>query len=85
MIAVFLSFFIAKISIVRELGTGLAIAVFFDAFIVRTFLMPAVLAALGGRVWGKRQHDVHSDRAVQDGRATRQTLVTEAGPEAVAS
>ena len=59
MIAVFLSFLVAKISIVRELGTGLAIAVFFDAFIVRSFLMPAVLAAVGDRVWGKQGQVSH--------------------------
>ena len=52
MIGVFLSFTIAKISIVQELGIGLAIAVALDALIVRPFLLPAILALIGHRVWG---------------------------------
>ena len=34
-----------------EAGDGLASAVFFDAFIVRMTLVPAVLALLGDRAW----------------------------------
>ena len=33
------------------IGFGLAIAVFFDAFIVRMAIVPAVLALLGKRAW----------------------------------
>ncbi|MFZ2562459.1 MMPL family transporter [Corynebacterium variabile] len=57
MIGVFLSFTIAKISIIQELGIGLAIAVALDALIVRPFLLPAVLALLGDAAWGKVDHD----------------------------
>ncbi|WP_246858128.1 MULTISPECIES: MMPL family transporter [unclassified Corynebacterium] len=53
MIGVFLSFMVAEISIVRELGLGLAIAVSLDALIVRPLLLPAILALLGTKVWGR--------------------------------
>ena len=33
------------------IGFGLAIAVFFDAFIVRMAIVPAVLALLGAKAW----------------------------------
>ena len=33
------------------IGLGLASAVFFDAFVVRMTLVPAVLALLGDRAW----------------------------------
>ena len=52
MIGVFLSFMVAEISIVRELGLGLAMAVAMDALIVRPLLLPAALTLIGPRVWG---------------------------------
>ncbi|WP_084464093.1 MMPL family transporter [Microtetraspora fusca] len=52
MVAVFVSFLAAKISIVQQLGLGLAIAVVLDAVIVRLLIMPATLHLLGPRVWG---------------------------------
>lgn len=52
MIGVFLSFIVAEISIVRELGLGLAMAVAMDALIVRPLLLPAVLKLIGPEVWG---------------------------------
>jgi RND superfamily putative drug exporter len=36
---------------VKMIGFGLAIAVFFDAFVVRMAIVPAVLALLGKRAW----------------------------------
>ncbi len=36
---------------IKMIGFGLAIAVFFDAFIVRMAIVPAVLALLGKRAW----------------------------------
>ncbi|UNM16849.1 MMPL family transporter [Streptomyces formicae] len=36
---------------VKMIGFGLAIAVFFDAFVVRMAIVPAVLALLGHRAW----------------------------------
>ncbi|CAM4069710.1 MMPL family transporter [Janibacter anophelis] len=56
MIGVFLSFMVAEVSIVRELGLGLAIAVALDALIVRPWLLPAALAVMGPGVWGPRTH-----------------------------
>lgn len=53
MIAVFLSFVSAEISIVRQLGLGLAMAVALDALVVRLFLMPAALRLIGPKVWGR--------------------------------
>ncbi|NUS03852.1 MAG: MMPL family transporter, partial [Nonomuraea sp.] len=38
-------------SMIKMIGFGLAIAVFFDAFVVRMAIVPAVLALLGRRAW----------------------------------
>ena len=43
---------VAEISIVRELGLGLAMAVAMDALIVRPLLLPSVLSLMGLRTWG---------------------------------
>ncbi|MEU3828295.1 MMPL family transporter [Streptomyces sp. NPDC029080] len=51
MIAVFSGFIGSSESMVKMIGFGLAIAVFFDAFIVRMAIVPAVLALLGKRSW----------------------------------
>ncbi|TLQ45416.1 MMPL family transporter [Streptomyces marianii] len=51
MIAVFAGFIGSSEQMVKMIGFGLAIAVFFDAFIVRMAIVPAVLALLGGRAW----------------------------------
>ncbi|MGW3954430.1 MMPL family transporter [Streptomyces sp. NPDC004752] len=51
MIAVFSGFIGSSESMVKMIGFGLAVAVFFDAFIVRMALVPAVLALLGRRAW----------------------------------
>jgi RND superfamily putative drug exporter len=59
MIAVFLAFLTAKISIVAELGAGLAIAVALDALIIPLALMPSTLLLIGDRVWGKHAHRRH--------------------------
>ncbi|KAB1504403.1 MMPL family transporter [Corynebacterium sp. 320] len=53
MIGVFLSFMVAEISIVRELGLGLAMAVALDALIVRPMLLPSALALMGPKAWGR--------------------------------
>lgn len=55
MVAVFASFSSAQISIVREIGIGLAIAVVLDAVVVRMLIMPSVLRVLGPRVLGSRK------------------------------
>ncbi|PDQ34992.1 MAG: hypothetical protein B5766_08365 [Candidatus Lumbricidophila eiseniae] len=54
MITVFLAFMTGQISIVREIGIGLALAVAFDALLIRMVIMPAVLRTLGPRVFGRR-------------------------------
>ncbi|GAA2513343.1 MMPL family transporter [Actinocorallia cavernae] len=51
MIAVFSGFIGSSESMVKMIGFGLAIAVFFDAFVVRMAIVPAVLALLGKRAW----------------------------------
>ncbi|MCT7353163.1 MMPL family transporter [Streptomyces sp. 15-116A] len=51
MIAVFSGFIGSSESMVKMIGFGLAVAVLFDAFIVRMAIVPAVLALLGKKAW----------------------------------
>ncbi|GAB3173711.1 MMPL family transporter [Streptomyces incanus] len=51
MMAVFAGFIGSSESMVKMIGFGLAIAVFFDAFVVRMAIVPAVLALLGNKAW----------------------------------
>ncbi|MFI1073890.1 MMPL family transporter [Streptomyces puniciscabiei] len=51
MIAVFSGFIGSSEAMVKMIGFGLAVAVLFDAFIVRMAVVPAVLALLGRRAW----------------------------------
>ncbi|MFE2584132.1 MMPL family transporter [Streptomyces sp. NPDC059378] len=51
MIAVFSGFIGSSESMIKMIGFGLAIAVFFDAFVVRMAIVPAVLALLGRKAW----------------------------------
>ena len=51
MISVFGGFVLAESSMVQALGYALAAAVFFDAFIVRMILVPAVMSLLGAVSW----------------------------------
>ncbi|WP_217550908.1 MMPL family transporter [Streptomyces sp. GbtcB6] len=51
MMSVFSGFITSSESMIKMIGFGLAIAVFFDAFIVRMAIVPAVLALLGKRAW----------------------------------
>ncbi|MFC8342712.1 MMPL family transporter [Streptomyces sp. NPDC057280] len=51
MIAVFSGFVGAAESMIKTIGFGLAVAVLFDAFVVRMALVPAVLALLGDKAW----------------------------------
>ncbi|WP_330458331.1 MMPL family transporter [Streptomyces sp. NBC_00820] len=51
MIAVFSGFIGSSEAMIKMIGFGLAIAVFFDAFVVRMAIVPAVLALLGKRAW----------------------------------
>lgn len=65
MVAVFASFGVAKISIVQQLGFGLAIAVLLDAVVIRLLVMPATLHLVGPRVWARRQPAFAQDRTVE--------------------
>src|SRR4051795_6973801 len=51
MILVFGSFLLAGQRVIAEFGIGLASAVFLDAFILRTVLVPAAMHLLGDRNW----------------------------------
>ena len=51
MIFVFGSFLLAGQRVIAEFGIGLASAVFLDAFILRTILVPAVMHMIGDRNW----------------------------------
>ena len=51
MILVFGSFLLAGQRVIAEFGIGLASAVFLDAFILRTVLVPAVMHIVGDRNW----------------------------------
>ncbi|MFI8088545.1 MMPL family transporter [Streptomyces sp. NPDC086080] len=51
MMAVFAGFIGSSDSMVKMIGFGLAVAVLFDAFVVRMAIVPAVLALLGDRAW----------------------------------
>ncbi|HEY2479663.1 MAG TPA: MMPL family transporter [Solirubrobacterales bacterium] len=51
MMVVFISFALAKIATVSQLGVGLAVAVALDATVVRILLLPALMLLIGERVW----------------------------------
>ncbi|NJP68751.1 MMPL family transporter [Streptomyces spiramenti] len=81
MIAVFISFTSAEISIVRELGISLAVAVLLDAVVVRRLVMPAALLLIGERTWGAaRRGDAVAPRPGDgDGPTDRITTQAAAG------
>ncbi|MGB8941279.1 MAG: MMPL family transporter [Streptomyces sp.] len=51
MISVFSGFIMENDDMIKMMGFGLAIAVLFDAFVVRMAIVPAVLALLGKKAW----------------------------------
>ncbi|WP_431046420.1 MMPL family transporter [Streptomyces sp. P1-3] len=51
MISVFSGFVGSDEVMVKTIGFGLAVAVFFDAFVVRMAIVPALLALLDGKAW----------------------------------
>jgi len=51
MVCVFVSFVLGDQRIVKLFGLSLATAVFLDAFVVRSLLLPSTLALLGRRTW----------------------------------
>ncbi|GAB2661147.1 MMPL family transporter [Gordonia jinhuaensis] len=52
MISVFAAFMLAPDTTSKMLGFAMAIAVFFDAFIIRMTLVPAIISMLGDKAWG---------------------------------
>jgi RND superfamily putative drug exporter len=51
MVAVFAAFASGRIAGLQQMGFGLAIAVFLDATIVRSILVPSAMKLLGDRNW----------------------------------
>lgn len=51
MISVFAAFMLQDNSLIQSMGFALAAAVFFDAFVVRMVLIPAVMYLLGDKAW----------------------------------
>ncbi|WP_026303922.1 MMPL family transporter [Jongsikchunia kroppenstedtii] len=51
MICVFAAFMLSPETVSKMMGFSLAAAVFFDAFIVRMIVVPAVIAVMGDRAW----------------------------------
>lgn len=51
MISVFAGFMLSPELLIKQVGFALAISVVFDAFIVRTTIVPAMMALLGGVAW----------------------------------
>lgn len=52
MISVFAAFMLAPDTTAKMIGFALAVAVLFDAFIIRMMVVPAVISLLGERAWG---------------------------------
>jgi RND superfamily putative drug exporter len=51
MVAVFAAFAGGQLVFFQQLGFGLAVAIFLDATVVRSVLVPAGMALLGDRNW----------------------------------
>ena len=51
MISVFSGFLLDDAALIKSVGLGLGSAVFFDAFVVRMTIVPAVMTLLGRRAW----------------------------------
>jgi RND superfamily putative drug exporter len=51
MAAVFISFAMAPIATVSQMGVGLTVAILLDATVVRIVLLPALMLLIGDRVW----------------------------------
>ena len=51
MVAVFAGFAAGRLTSLEQMGFGLAVAVFMDATIVRSILVPSTMRLLGDRNW----------------------------------
>lgn len=52
MISVFAAFMLAPDTVAKMIGFAMAVAVLFDAFIIRMTVVPAMISVLGERAWG---------------------------------
>ncbi|MGW1225409.1 MMPL family transporter [Streptomyces sp. NPDC001478] len=78
MMAVFAGFIGSSEQMIKMIGFSLAIAVFFDAFVVRMAIVPAVLALLGKRAWWlPRWLDRALPNVDVEGEGLRKELATE--------
>jgi putative drug exporter of the RND superfamily len=81
MIAVFGSFVLGGLQLLEEFGTGFAVAVALDAFLIRFALVPALMYILGDRNWQlpawlswlPRVPGLHADSAERPGTGTVRT------------
>jgi RND superfamily putative drug exporter len=82
MVSVFSGFLLDDEVLIKSIGLGLAAAVFFDAFVVRMTIVPAVMALLGHRSWALPKW---LDRILPDvdveGEKLRHVLEAEKGTE----
>lgn len=87
MISVFAGFLLDDEALIKSIGLGLASAVFFDAFVVRMTIVPAVMALLGRRAWAlpKWLDRVMPDMDVEGEKLRRALAAEQAGlaPEPV--
>ncbi|WP_371623964.1 MMPL family transporter [Streptomyces sp. NBC_01116] len=82
MMAVFSGFIGSSEQMIKMIGFSLAIAVFFDAFVVRMAIVPAVLALLGKRAWWlPRWLDRALPNVDVEGEKLRKQLTDEPGSE----
>ncbi|MFC4336347.1 MMPL family transporter [Salininema proteolyticum] len=51
MIAVFASFILSDVRMMQQFGIGMAVAIFLDAFVIRSFAMPALMRLMGRAAW----------------------------------
>jgi RND superfamily putative drug exporter len=85
MISVFAGFIGSSESMIKMMGFGLAIAVAFDAFVVRMTIVPAVLALLGRAAWWlPRWLDRALPNVDVEGEQLRKNLAVEQGARAAA-
>ncbi|MFD8688592.1 MMPL family transporter [Streptomyces sp. NPDC059651] len=83
MMAVFSGFIGSSEQMIKMIGFSLAIAVFFDAFVVRMAIVPAVLALLGKRAWWlPRWLDRALPNVDVEGEGLRKELSTTSGGDA---
>ena len=80
MVCVFASFVLGDSLTIKLFGVGLASAVFLDAFLIRTVLVPALMALMGPRAWwlpsglARRLPRLNVDPQIDSGQGARARL-----------